>query len=90
MGQPRQTTEEVHQNLCDLLDRQFAERNDLAVAQALHSVQGVDVGHGLGEAGLVRRLFRLAGGQRHPSALANADYRRCAPPVCAGTHVCVV
>jgi len=30
MGQPRQTTEEVHENLCELLDWQFAERHDQA------------------------------------------------------------
>ena len=47
MSQLRQTTAEVHQNLCELLDWQFAERNDQAVAQALHSGQGVDVGYGL-------------------------------------------
>ena len=35
MGQPRQTVEEVHENLRELLDWQFAERNDQAVAQAL-------------------------------------------------------
>ncbi len=30
MGQHRQTAEEAHQNLCELLDWQFAERNDQA------------------------------------------------------------
>ena len=57
MGQPRQTTAEVQQNLAELLDWQFAERNDQAVAQAIYSGQGVDVGYGLEEAGLLDDLF---------------------------------
>ncbi len=38
MGQHRQTTAEVHQNLAELLAWQFAERNDQAVAQAIYSL----------------------------------------------------
>ena len=52
LGQHRQTTEEVHANLSELLDWQFAERNDQAVAQALHRGQGVDAVYGLAAAGL--------------------------------------
>ena len=37
MGQHRQTAEDTHENLRELLDWQFAERNDQAVAQALYS-----------------------------------------------------
>ena len=57
MGQPRQTAEEVHANLCELLDWQFAERNDQAVAQALQSGQGVDAVYGLDDAGLLDGFF---------------------------------
>ena len=53
MGQAVQTAQEVHENLCELLDWQFAVRTDQAVAQALYRGQGVDVGHGLEEAGLL-------------------------------------
>ena len=53
MGQHRQTAEAVHENLRELLDWQFAERNDQAVAQALHSGQGVDAVYGLDDAGLL-------------------------------------
>ena len=34
MGQQRQTAEEVHANLSELLGWQFAERDDQAMAQA--------------------------------------------------------
>jgi hypothetical protein len=57
MGQAVQTAKEVHENLCELLDWQFAERNDQAVAQALYRGQGVDVGYGLEEAGLLDGFF---------------------------------
>jgi hypothetical protein len=57
MSQHRQTTAEVQQNLAELLDWQFAERNDQAVAQALHSGQGVDMAYGLEEAGLLDGFF---------------------------------
>ena len=57
MGQHRQTTEEVQQNLAELLDWQFAERNDQAVAQALHRGQGVDMAYGLEEAGLLDGFY---------------------------------
>jgi len=57
MGQPRQTAAEVHANLCELLDWQFAERNDQAVAQALHDGQGVDAVYGLDDAGLLDGFF---------------------------------
>ena len=41
----------------ELLDWQFAERNDQAVAQALHSGQGVDAVYGLDDAGLLDGFF---------------------------------
>ena len=50
MSQHRQTTAEVQQNLAELLDWQFAERKDQAVAQPFYSGQGVDLGYGLEEA----------------------------------------
>jgi len=53
MGPHRQSAAEIHANLRELLDWQFAERNDQAVAQALHSGQGVDAVYGLDEAGLL-------------------------------------
>jgi len=53
MGQHRQTSEDTHENLRELLDWQFAERNDQAVAQALHSGQGVDTVYGLDDVGLL-------------------------------------
>ena len=53
MGQHRQTADEVHENLSELLDWQFAERDDQAVAQALHSGQGVDAVYGPDDAGLL-------------------------------------
>jgi len=53
MGQPRQTAKEVHEHLRELLDWQFAERDDQAVAHALHSGQGVDAVYGLDDAGLL-------------------------------------
>jgi hypothetical protein len=57
MGQSRQTTEDVHENLRELLDWQFAERNDQAVAHALQSGQGVDAVYGLDDAGLLDGFF---------------------------------
>ena len=53
MGQHRQTAEETHANLRELLDWQFAERDDQVVAQALHGGQGVDAVYGLDDAGLL-------------------------------------
>ena len=57
MGPKRQTAEETHENLRELLDWQFAERNDQAVAQALHSGQGIDTVYGLDDVGLLDGLF---------------------------------
>ena len=53
MSQPRQTVADVQENLRELLDWQFAERNDQAVAHALQSGQGVDAVYGLEDAGLL-------------------------------------
>jgi hypothetical protein len=57
MGQHRQTAEDTHENLRELLDWQFAERNDQTVAQALHRGQGVDAIYGLDDAGLLDGFF---------------------------------
>ena len=66
MGHKRQTAEDTHENLCELLDWQFAERNDQAVAQALRSGQGVDTVYGLDEAGLLDGFFAfLEGWTKH-------------------------
>ena len=86
MSQPRQTAEEVHQNLCELLDWQFAERDDQAVAQALHSGQGVDAVYGLDEAGLLDGFFAFlaeSGIQGHWQTLTIAGVRHLFVPVLA-------
>ena len=57
MGSKRQSAAEVHANLRELLDWQFAERDDQAVAQALHHGQGVDAVYGLDDAGLLDGFF---------------------------------
>jgi hypothetical protein len=84
MGQHRQTTEEVHENLSELLDWQFAERDDQAVAQALRSGQGVDAVYGLDEAGLMDGLlaFTIASGiKAHWQTLKIAGVRHLFVPV---------
>jgi hypothetical protein len=86
MGQHRQTTAEVQQNLAELLDWQFAERNDQAVAQAIYSGQGVDVGYGLEEAGLLDGFFAFldaSGIQAHWQTLTIAGVRHLFVPVLA-------
>ena len=84
MGQHRQTTEEVQQNLGELLDWQFAERNDQAVAQALQSGQGVDMVYGLEEAGLLDGFFAFltaSGIKAHWQTLTIAGVRHLFVPV---------
>jgi hypothetical protein len=84
MGQAVQTAQEVHANLCELLDWQFAERNDQAVAQALHRGQGVDVGYGLEEAGLLDGFFAFldaSGLKAHWQTLTIAGVRHLFVPV---------
>jgi len=86
MGQPRQTVEEVHANLCELLDWQFAERNDQAVAHALHSGAGVDAVYGLDEAGLLDGFFAFlaeTGIKAHWQTLTIAGVRHLFVPVLA-------
>jgi Transposase DDE domain len=61
MGPHRQSSAETHENLCELLDWQFAERNDQAVAQALYSGQGVDTVYGLDDVGLLDGFFAFLG-----------------------------
>jgi len=84
MGQPRQTAEEVHANLRELLDWQFAERNDQAVAQALHSGQGIDAVYGLDDAGLLDGFFAFleeSGIRAHWQTLTIAGVRYLFVPV---------
>jgi len=86
MGQHRQTTEEVQQNLAELLDWQFAERNDQAVAQALHRGQGVDAVYGLDDAGLLDGFFAFvdeSGIKAHWQTLTIAGVRHLFVPVIA-------
>ena len=78
MGHKRQTAEDTHENLCELLDWQFAERNDQAVAQALRSGQGVDTVYGLDEAGLLDGFFAFldeTGIKAHWQTLVSAGVR---------------
>ena len=88
MGQHRQTTAEVQQNLAELLDWQFAERNHQAVAQAIYSGQGVDVGYGLEEAGLLDGFFAFldaSGVKAHWQTLLLPG---CATCLCRCWHSC--
>jgi hypothetical protein len=84
MGRHRQTTEEAQANLRELLDWQFAERNDQAVAQALQSGQGVDAVYGLDEAGLLDGFFAFvdeSGIKAHWQTLTIAGIRHLLVPV---------
>jgi hypothetical protein len=84
MGRHRQTTGEVQANLRELLDWQFAERNDQAVAQALQSGQGVDAVYGLDEAGLLDGFFAFmdeSGIKAHWQTLTIAGIRHLLVPV---------
>jgi len=86
MGTQRQTAAEVQANLHELLDWQFAERNDQAVAQALHSGQGVDAVYGLDDAGLLDGFFAFleeCGIQAHWQSLTIAGVRHLFVPVLA-------
>ena len=86
MGQHRQTAEEVHENLRELLDWQFAERDDQAVAQALHSGQGVDAVYGLDDAGLLDGFLAFvdaSGIKAHWQTLTIAGVRQLFVPVIA-------
>ena len=84
MGRHRQTTAEVQTNLRELLDWQFAERDDQAVAQALHSGQGMDAVYGLDEAGLLDGFFAFldeSGIKAHWQTLTIAGVRHLLVPV---------
>ena len=68
----------------ELLDWQFAERNDQAVAQALHSGEGVDAVYGLDEAGLLDGFFAFldeSGIKAHWQTLTIAGVRHLFVPV---------
>jgi len=43
MGQPRQTTAEVHANLCELLDWQFAERILTSILSGTPGLAGASI-----------------------------------------------
>ena len=84
MGQHRQTAEETHENLRELLDWQFAERDDDAVAQALQRGQGVDAVYGLDDAGLLDGFFAFldeSGIRAHWQTLTIAGVRHLFVPV---------
>jgi len=84
MGPHRQTAEETHENLRELLDWQFAERDDDAVAQALHRGQGVDAVYGLDDAGLLDGFFAFldeSGIRAHWQTLTIAGVRHLFVPV---------
>jgi hypothetical protein len=86
MGQDRQTAAEVCENLRELLDWQFAERDDQTVAQALHRGQGVDAVYGLDEAGLLDGFFAFldaSGIKAHWQTLTIAGVRHLFVPVIA-------
>jgi hypothetical protein len=54
-----QTAAEIRENLAEQLDWRFAERNDIAVAQALHRGEAVEAIHTLDEAGLLDAFFEF-------------------------------
>ena len=54
-----QNTTDIRQNLAENLDWHFAERNDIAMAQALHRGEPVDAVHILDEAGLLDGFFKF-------------------------------
>jgi hypothetical protein len=57
MGVGVQTAAEIRENLAEQLDWRFAERDDVAVAQALQRGEAVDGMHTLDEAGLLDGFF---------------------------------
>lgn len=57
MGTRVQTAAEIRENLAEQLDWRFAERDDVAVAQALQRGEAVDAMHTLDEAGLMDGFF---------------------------------
>jgi hypothetical protein len=59
MGTRVQTAAEIRENLAEQLDWRFAERDDAAVAQALHQGEPVDAIHTLDEAGLLDSFFEF-------------------------------
>lgn len=84
MGRHRQTTAEVQAQLHELLDWQFAERNDQAVAQALFTGQEVSAGYGLEDAGLLDGFFAClaeSGIKAHWQTLTIAGMRHLLVPV---------
>jgi hypothetical protein len=86
MTQPAQTADDVRRNLAEHLDWQFAERNDAAVAQALHAGDPIDDVHTLNEAALVEGFLgflRQTGILAHWQTFTLEAVRRSFLPVCA-------
>ncbi len=57
MPPSQQSQSEIREHLAEQLDWRFAERNDVAVAQALYGGEAVDGLHTLDEAGLLDGFF---------------------------------
>jgi len=57
MGTRIQTATEIRENLAEQLDWHFAERDDVAVAQALQRGEAIDAMHTLDEVGLLDGFF---------------------------------
>jgi hypothetical protein len=57
MSPSQQSQSEIREHLAEQLDWRFAERDDVAVAQALYRGQAVDAVHTLDEAGLLDGFF---------------------------------
>lgn len=59
MAKREQTPDEVKEILIERLTWQVAERNDVAVAQAVHAGEELDAVHPLGEVGLLDEFFHF-------------------------------
>jgi hypothetical protein len=59
MSKRKQTADEIRENLAEQLNWRFAERDDIAVAQALYQGKPVDAVHTLDEAGLLDGFFEF-------------------------------
>lgn len=57
MGYTPQTSDDIRHNLTEQLDWRFAERNDQAVAQALHKGEAIDAVYTVNEAELLGGFF---------------------------------
>ena len=57
MGYTTQTADDIRENLAEQLDPKFGERNDEAIAQALHAGEPVDAVYTVEEAELLSGFF---------------------------------